>query len=502
MTQHSNRLPTHDAATTAATTAADDAAQPPTHAALRGLPSVEEARIRLEARRRETGAPAIPHAALVRAIRGVLQRVRASMRAGASAPSHETLMDQMTRAVALQAQPNLQPVINATGVIINTNLGRAPLSQRAIAQMNAIAQGYSNLEFDLEAGERGSRQAHTRAALRTLTGAEDALVVNNNAAATLVALAALAAGREVIIARGELVEIGGGFRVPDVMAQSGARLVEVGTTNRVRLADYAAAITPETALLLVVHPSNFRIIGFTESPALADLAALAHEHALPLMHDLGSGALVSTERWELGHEPTVAESMRAGADIVCFSGDKLLGGPQAGVIIGRRDTLTGIERHPLMRAMRIDKLTLAALDATLRAYADDTYLEELPIWRAIAQTREQIGERAERLVARLRQADVLGEVIAGESTVGGGSLPGETLPTLLCALPARSAELAPAAATLAEALRRGQPPIVARVLRGQALLDLRTVAAADDDALYEGIVAAWQSVSAMTSGEN
>ncbi|HEY7974618.1 MAG TPA: hypothetical protein VID72_04695, partial [Ktedonobacterales bacterium] len=207
MTQHSNRLPTHDAA------------QPPTHAALRGLPSVEEARIRLEARRRETGAPAIPHAALVRAIRGVLQRVRASMRAGASAPSHETLMDQMTRAVALQAQPNLQPVINATGVIINTNLGRAPLSQRAIAQMNAIAQGYSNLEFDLEAGERGSRQAHTRAALRDLTGAEDALVVNNNAAATLVALAALAAGREVIIARGELVEIGGGFRVPDVMAQ-------------------------------------------------------------------------------------------------------------------------------------------------------------------------------------------------------------------------------------------------------------------------------------------
>jgi L-seryl-tRNA(Ser) seleniumtransferase len=496
MTQRANRPPVPHVA--------DDSTSPPPstspatgQAAMRGLPSVEEARGALEARRAETGAPAIPHAALVRAIRGVLQTAREGIRAGAPAPSREALLAQMLSAVTLQEQPRLRRVINATGVIINTNLGRSPLSQRAIAQVNAIAQGYSNLEFDLEAGERGSRQAHTRAALRDLTGAEDALVVNNNAAATLIALAALAAGREVIIARGELVEIGGGFRVPDVMAQSGARLVEVGTTNRVRLADYAAAITPETALLLVVHPSNFRIIGFTESPALAALATLAHERSLPLMHDLGSGAVALTERWGLGHEPTIAESVRAGADIICFSGDKLLGGPQAGVMIGRRETLARIERHPLMRAMRIDKLTLAAFEATLRAYADDTFVEELPVWRAIAQSRERIGERAERLVARLQQAGIAAEVIAGESTVGGGSLPGETLPTLLCALPARSAEPRPDAAALAAALRQGEPPIVARVLRDQTLCDLRTVEASDDDALFAGLVAAWQTVTSV-----
>jgi L-seryl-tRNA(Ser) seleniumtransferase len=459
---------------------------------MRALPSVEETRIALEAHRSAMGAAPVAHTALIRAIRSTLHMARESIRAGATAPDRDTLIEQAMRAIALQSQPHLRPVINATGVIINTNLGRAPLSQRAIAQMSAVAQGYSNLEYDLAAGERGSRQAHTRALLCDLTGAEDALVVNNNAAATLVALAALAAGREVIVARGELVEIGGGFRVPDVMAQSGARLVEVGATNRVRLADYAAAITSDTALLLVVHPSNFRIIGFTESPALADLAALAHERGLLLMHDLGSGAVLPTERWGLGHEPTIAESVRAGADIVCFSGDKLLGGPQAGVIIGRHEALARIERRPLMRAIRIDKLTLAAFEATLRAYADDTFATEIPVWQAIAQTREQIGARAEQLVARLRQAGVAAEVIAGESTVGGGSLPGETLPTLLCALPARASEPRPDAARLAEALRQGQPPIVARVLRHQALFDLRTVVATEEDALYQGIIAAWR----------
>jgi L-seryl-tRNA(Ser) seleniumtransferase len=279
------------------------------------------------------------------------------------------------------------------------------------------------------------------------------------------------------------------------MAQSGARLVEVGTTNRVRLADYAAAITPDTALLLVVHPSNFRIIGFTESPALPDLAALAHAHGLPLMHDLGSGAVPETERWGLGHEPTIRESVRAGADIICFSGDKLLGGPQAGVIIGGRETLARIERHPLMRAIRIDKLTLAAFEATLRAYADDTFQEELPIWRAISQTADVIGARAERLTARLQRAGVPVEVIAGESTVGGGSLPGETQPTMLCAIPARSAAHRPDAARLADALRLGEPPVVARVLRDQALFDLRTVTPEEEEALYTGIVAAWQSIA-------
>lgn len=480
MTRSASRQPAHDTTT---------------QAALRALPSVEDARIAVEARLRESGQALPPHAVLIRAIRATLDTARESIRAGATAPERGAIVDQALNAVALQAQPHLRPVINATGVIINTNLGRAPLSERAITSMSAVARGYSNLEFDLDANARGSRQTHTRALLRSLTGAEDALVVNNNAAATLVALATLAAGREVIIARGELVEIGGGFRVPDVMAQSGARLVEVGTTNRVRLADYAAAITPDTALLLVVHPSNFRIIGFTESPALADLTALAHAHGLPLMHDLGSGALPETERWGLGHEPTISESMRAGADIICFSGDKLLGGPQAGVIIGRREALARIERHPLMRAIRIDKLTLAALEATLQAYADDTFQDELPIWRAISQTADVIGERAERLTARLQRNGIPTEVAAGESTVGGGSLPGETLPTMLCAIPARSAVHRLDAARLAEALRQGAPPVVARVLRDQALFDLRTVAPEEEETLYHSILAAWRSVA-------
>jgi len=458
-------------------------------AALRALPSVEETRLAVEAHMREHGMAPAPRAALIQAIRATLQAARDSIHSGATAPERDALIAQTLRALAQRALPQLRPVINATGVIINTNLGRSPLSDRAIAAMSAVARSYSNLEFDLTADARGSRQTHTRALLRTLTGAEDALVVNNNAAATLVALAALAAGREVIIARGELVEIGGGFRVPDVMAQSGARLIEVGTTNRVRLADYAAAITPDTALLLVVHPSNFRIIGFTESPALAELAALAHQHGLPLMHDLGSGSMPATERWGMGHEPTIHESMRAGADIICFSGDKLLGGPQAGILVGRRETLARIERHPLMRAIRIDKLTLAALEATLWAYADDTFEEELPIWRAIAQTPEVIGERAERLTARLQRDGIPAEVIAGASTVGGGSLPGETLPTMLCAIPGHSA------ARLADALRLGDPPIVARVLRDQVLFDLRTVATAEEETLYSGIVTAWRSLT-------
>lgn len=467
--------------------------------ALRTLPSVEEMRQALEARLRDEGAAPAPHAALIRAVRATIESARERIREGQQAPEHDSLIAQAARALALQSQTHLRPVINATGVVINTNLGRSPLSERAIAQMNAIARGYSNLEFDLDTNQRGSRQAHTRALLRSLTGTEDALVVNNNAAATLVALAALAAGREVIIARGELVEIGGGFRIPDVLAQSGARLVEVGTTNRVRVADYAAAITPETALLLVVHPSNFRIIGFTESPVLADLVALANERGLLLMHDLGSGALAATERWGLAHEPTVAESVRAGADLICFSGDKLLGGPQAGIIAGRSEALARIERHPLMRAIRIDKLTLAALEATLRAYADESFVEELPTWRAIAQSTSHIHERAERLVARLTQDGVAAEVIMGESTVGGGSLPGETLPTALCALPASNSTNLLDAARLAEALRKHEPPIIARVLRDQALLDLRTVAEEDDETLYAGIVTAWRS---LASGES
>ncbi|HEX8982916.1 MAG TPA: L-seryl-tRNA(Sec) selenium transferase [Ktedonobacterales bacterium] len=478
MTREANGRHTHQSV---------DATPAPARAAMRSLPSVDDLRIAYEAHLATSGVAMPSHATLVRSIRASLQEARESIRLGGSAPDLAALVMQTQRMLARQSGSVLRPVINATGVVINTNLGRSPLSQRAIEAVVSVARGYSNLEFDLDKGGRGSRQTHTRDLVRELTGAEDALVVNNNAAATLVSLAALAAGREVIIARGELVEIGGGFRVPDVMAQSGARLVEVGTTNRVRLSDYANAITPDTALLLVVHPSNFRVIGFTEAPALADLAALAHEHGLPLMHDLGSGALVATERWGLGHEPSVTESVRAGADITCFSGDKLLGGPQAGIMIGHHETIGRIEHHPLMRAIRIDKLTLAALEATLRAYRDETFEAETPIWRAIAQPLDMLRARAERLASRLNEAGLSAEVIEGESTVGGGSLPGETLPTFLCALPRRSQQHSVDPARLADRLRAAPQPVIARVLRDQLLLDLRTIAPTEEDRLVEAL---------------
>ncbi|HEX6122752.1 MAG TPA: L-seryl-tRNA(Sec) selenium transferase, partial [Ktedonobacterales bacterium] len=346
---------------------------------------------------------ASPAAATHDAVRGVLADARASIRAGHPAPAHAALADQARARLQALQQPTLRPVINATGVILNTNLGRAPLSAAASEAMLAIAAGYANLEYDLEEGERGSRQAHVQHLLTRLIGAEDAFVVNNNAAAVLVVLSALAPGREVIISRGELVEIGGGFRVPDVLRQSGARLVEVGTTNRTRVGDYEAAITPQTALLLSVHPSNFRVIGFTEAPSLPALAALAHAHGLHLAHDLGSGCLLPTERWGLAHEPTPQESLAAGADIVCFSGDKLLGGPQAGIVVGRQALLAPIKRHPLMRALRIDKLTLAALEATLRHYLLGEAERDIPIWRMIATPLETLARRADAWAAAARE---------------------------------------------------------------------------------------------------
>jgi L-seryl-tRNA(Ser) seleniumtransferase len=400
----------------------------------------------------------------------------------------------------------LREVINATGVIINTNLGRAPLSTAALEAMARVARGYSNLEYDLDAGARGSRQVHVRDLLRAVTGAEDALVVNNNAAAMLVVLSGLAVGREVIVSRGELVEIGGGFRVPDVMRQGGARLVEVGTTNRTRVDDYAAALGPETGALLAVHPSNFRIVGFTETPARGALAELAHAHGLPLVEDLGSGCLLATERFGLAHEPTPMESLAAGADVVCFSGDKLLGGPQAGIIIGRGAIVRPLARHPLMRAVRIDKLTLAALEATLRVYRDGTAEREIPIWRMVGAPLATVRARAEGWVARLAQAAPAGArlaVVDGESTIGGGSLPGETLPTALCAVepdPGESSRVSgadgeadgatDAAARLAARLRRSAPPVVGRVLRGRVLLDPRTVLPERDDQLVTVVAAA------------
>ncbi len=473
----------------------ESAAMDVTAERLRALPSVEETRQELAARLLAQGDVTPPTMALTAATRSAIARARATIRAGGLTPSHSEILTDALRLLRERARPRLRPVINAAGAILNTNLGRAPLSSRAIQRIVEIAAGYSNLELDLDSGERGSRQTHTRDLLRELTGAENALVVNNNAAATLVTLAALATGREVIVSRGELVEIGGGFRVPDILVQSGARLIEVGTTNRVRLSDYAGAITPDTALILSVHPSNFRIIGFTQTPELAALDALAHERDIPLIRDLGSGAMFDTSSWGLAHEDTIADCIRAGVDVTCFSGDKLLGGPQAGIIAGKRALLERIERHPLMRAMRCDKLTLAALEATLQAYQDGVALSELPVWRAISAPLEAIRARAQRWVMALRAEGVSAEVIAGETTIGGGSLPGETLPTALCAIPASGATDGMDLALLARNLRLGDPPVVARVARDQALFDPRTVAPDQDGSLIAAISRAWRATT-------
>ncbi|MGH2517100.1 MAG: L-seryl-tRNA(Sec) selenium transferase [Ktedonobacterales bacterium] len=440
---------------------------------LRSLPSVDDVLHHLAAR--SGASTSQTHEMMVRAVREAIAEARTAILAGGACPDVAALADRSAMLLDSRARPLLRPVINATGVIINTNLGRAPLSNAAIAAMIAVAQGYSNLEYDLEAGTRGSRHTHIRQLLRELTGADDALVVNNNAAAVLVALSALAAGREVLVSRGELVEIGGGFRVPDVLRQGGARLVEVGTTNRTRLRDYEAAITPETSVLLAVHPSNFRVIGFTETPELAALARLAHERDILLVHDLGSGCLGATERWGLAHEPTIGESVAAGVDVTCFSGDKLLGGPQAGILVGRSTLLEQIARHPLMRAVRIDKLSLAALEATLRLHRDGLAERDIPIWRAISTPLEAIRPRAAHWAGTLREWGALAEVTSGDSTVGGGSLPGETLPTILCAIPAEQPNGRRDLDTLAARLRAGEPAVVARVSRDALLLDPRTV---------------------------
>ncbi len=415
----------------------------------------------------------------VRALRTSLAQARTSILAGVSCPSSPELLIQAEHALQKEQQPRLHSVINATGVIINTNLGRAPLSQEALQAVQSVSWGYSNLEYDLAAGERGSRHVHTEALLRELTGAEAAIVTNNNAAAVLLSLSTLANGREVIISRGQLVEIGGGFRIPDVMRQSGCSLVEVGTTNRTRIQDYAAALTAQTALLLSVHPSNFLITGFTASTSLGSLAELAHKHGLLVMEDLGSGCLLNSEKYGLTHEPTPQERIAQGADLVCFSGDKLLGGPQAGIIVGKSEVIARIGRHPLMRAVRIDKMTLAALEATLRHYQRGQAITHIPLWRMIAASPEKLASRAAHWVAELRSHGITARTQHGASTIGGGSLPGETLPTTLLALDAAHVSLS--LDELAKRLRVRQTPIITRILRDTLLLDPRTVLEEQDD---------------------
>jgi L-seryl-tRNA(Ser) seleniumtransferase len=398
----------------------------------------------------------------VDAARGVLARAREQIQAGTNPGDlKERLQEELSAARA----PRLRRVINATGVIVHTNLGRAPLAAAALEQVAEAAAGYSNLEYDLDAGGRGSRQAHVADLLRRLTGAEAALVVNNNAAAVLLALAALAEGREVIVSRGELIEIGDGFRIPDVLARSGAQLREVGTTNRTRAADYANAIGPDTAVLLRVHQSNFRVVGFTEQPSVTELAQVALSHKLVLVDDLGSGALV-----DVGDEPTARASLAGGADLVCFSGDKLLGGPQAGIIVGRADLVERLRRHPLQRALRADKLTLAALEGTLRLALDRP--DDIPVLRMLREPPQSVRARAERL-AEL----VGGEVEETVARAGGGALPLAELPSFACAVDEE----------LAAPLRAADPPVIGVVRDGRLLLDCRTLTDAEVAEVAEGV---------------
>jgi L-seryl-tRNA(Ser) seleniumtransferase len=416
------------------------------------------------------------------AIRAALDEARQAVLREEAAPTPEVLIAEAVRRLEGESRPSLYPVINATGVIIHTNLGRAPLAERALQAISNISVGYSNLEYDLEAGARGSRYLHAAQLLRRLTGAEDALVVNNNASAILLTLTALAQEREVLISRGQLVEIGGGFRIPDVMRQSGARLVEVGTTNRTYVRDYADVLHPyNTALILRVHHSNFSLSGFVHEPKLADLVSLGDEYAVPVMDDLGSGTLLDTQEYGLAHEPTIQESITAGASVVTASGDKLLGGPQAGLIVGKADIIAKLRHHPLARAVRVDKTTLAALGATLLAYLEGKATHEIPVWRMIATPLDTLAARARQWQSALSQTGVSMQVVAAESTVGGGSLPGQTLPTWALALEVPSPD------SLATHLRHprldSEPPVVARIEDDRLLLDPRTVLPEQDAAL-------------------
>ncbi|MGD0222302.1 MAG: L-seryl-tRNA(Sec) selenium transferase [Terriglobia bacterium] len=444
--------------------------EPAADALLRQIPSVDELLNRQNLRALEVR---VGHRLVVEVTRKVLDVRRENILRGDLADvSADRLEAEILKEAEAAAEFSLQPVINATGVILHTNLGRAPLAQEALAHLVRAAAGYSNLEYDLERGERGKRDAHTDGLFRRLLGAERALVVNNNAAAVFLALNTLGEGSEVIVSRGELIEIGGSFRIPDVCVKSGAVLREVGTTNRTRAGDYAAAINERTRVLLRVHPSNFRIVGFTERPSLDELVELAHEHKLILMEDLGSGCLVDLTSCGVRDELPAGLSLKAGADVVTFSGDKLLGGPQAGILVGKREPLERIRKNPLFRALRVDKLTIAALEATASLYLQDR-LDSIPALRMMRLSKEAIGVRAARLAGRISTVPGFTAVLRdGESVIGGGSTPGQVLPTSLVAV----RHTQHSAAKLEEMLRRQKPAILGRVDQDEFIIDLRTVA--------------------------
>ena len=460
---------------------------PEDHVALRQLPSVDQLVRRLADRPELSG---IPRARLTSTVRDAVDAERRRVLAegdGGSAAAERVaaqVVERLTRAGTF----SLRPVVNATGVVLHTNLGRALLSDLAMTRLAAIGRAYSNLEMDVALKERGSRYSHVQGLLQRLTGAGGALVVNNCASAVLLALETLARGREVIVSRGELIEIGGEFRIPDIMLRGGARLREVGTTNRTHLRDYAEAIGPDTALLLKVHTSNYRVVGFTADVSSRELAALGHERGVPVMEDLGSGSLVDFRPWGFPYEPTVPEVVASGVDLVSFSGDKLLGGPQAGLVVGTRSFVGRLKKNPWNRALRIDKFTIAALEATLYAYDAGTAIETIPTLRLLTEPLAGIRRRARRLLARL-DADarqrLAAAIVEDRSEVGGGALPTMKLPTAALALGATPA----ATRELDQALRRGNPPVIGRITADRLLLDCRTILPAELPAVAAALTA-------------
>ena len=445
---------------------------------LRNLPSVEKV---LSAQPVQKLLESYQHAWVANLVRGRIDTARDQVRGGVQPPPLDQIVSDVCQDARRLATVRPRRVINATGVVIHTNLGRAPLSASALDAMLQAAQGYTDLELDLDSGERGSRQGHLQPVLAQLTGAQASLAVNNNASAIMLGLAAVAAGGQVIVSRGEAVEIGGGFRIPDVLAQSGARLVEVGTTNRTYLADYENAITEETSALLKVHASNFKVVGFTHAAETKELADLARRHNIPLLHDVGSGCLLDTRAFGLSYEPRPQDSIHDGADLVFFSGDKLLGGPQSGIIVGQKTLIDKLARHPLARAIRIDKMSLAALMATLLHYLSDDVADHISVWRMIAASSDRLQKRA------IQWQETLGPtatVVPSSSTIGGGSLPGETLDTWAVAISSDSPQ------ALARRLRRQYTPVVPRIEADRVLLDPRTVLDEEEELLLASVAGA------------
>jgi L-seryl-tRNA(Ser) seleniumtransferase len=432
-----------------------------------------------------------PHDLIVNLVRQCLEDARLSITRGGPSPSLDKIIDSIQSELQALEQLSLRPVINASGIILHTNLGRAPLSKEARTAMEEVAAGYCNLEFDLDRGARGSRDVHIEKLLCQLTGAESAMVVNNNASAVLLALTVLAKRKEVVVSRGQAVEIGGGFRIPDVMRQSGAKLIEIGTTNCTYINDYEQAISPRTAALLRVHTSNFRVEGFTNSVAIEEMVALGKKHDIPVLDDLGSGCLLDTTAFGLAGEPMVQQSVSLGVELACFSGDKLIGGPQAGIIVGRKALVDKLKRHALARAVRIDKIRLAGLAATLIHYLKGEALEKIPIWRMISAPLDEIDRRARLWAKALGD---LAQVVEGETMIGGGSLPGSTLQTRLVAIGGKQGRgnIAPA---LARKLRHNVPPVIGRISDDVLLLDPRTVLDEEDNIVLQALKTAIAGVN-------